>query len=178
MIVLRLEKMLQHGHVMTAVDIDNIVTRLARSLRRIDIPATKVCDVALAHGPRLHRINAVRRHRARRHRRDAAIVIGAVKGVVNQLDAGERAVLVHRIGHQPMLRDIALVPQPPLDKGRQFRTGMNLHFLGADNAPAALGLDRSIGGLGARASVPQHVAVRHLEKTIRRRHRADFHRLE
>jgi hypothetical protein len=51
-------------------------------------------------------------------------------------------------------------------------------FLGADYAPATLGLDRAIGGLGARTAMAEHVAVWHLEKPIRRGDRPDRYRLE
>ena len=94
------------------------------------------------------------------------------------VDAGQRAMFVHRVGRQPMLRDVALIPQAPLDKRAQFGAGMNFDFLGANHTPAALGLDRAVSGLGTRTQMPEHVTMRHLVKTIGCRHRADFNRLE
>ena len=55
---------------------------------------------------------------------------------------------------------------------------MYLDLLGANHTPTALGLDRTVGGLGVGATMAQRVAMWHLEKTVGGGHRTDLHRLK
>ncbi len=163
---------------MPGVDVDDVVAGSARAPRRVDVPAAQVGDVAFGHRARLDRVIAVDDDVARRHRRDAAVEVRRVVAVVAQLDAGERAVFVHRVGHQPVLWKVAIIPDAALEVRRNVGARMNFDFLRADHAPAALGLDGAVGGLGARPAVTERIAMRHLEEAVRRRHRSDFDRLE
>ena len=98
--------------------------------------------------------------------------------VIDKLDTSERAMLVHRVGHQSVLRNISIVPDAPLVGGCYLCARMNFCFLGTNHAPTTFGLDTAIGGFRAGASKTQGIAMRHLEKPVRCRYRAYFNRLE
>jgi NADPH:quinone reductase-like Zn-dependent oxidoreductase len=89
---------------------------------------------------------------------------------VGQLEPGQRAVFVDRLGHQGQGRDVAIVPEPRLGGRPDVAAWVDLAFLGTDHAPAALGLDPAHGGGGARQAVAHAIAVRY--------HRTDPDRLE
>ena len=93
--------------------------------------------------------------------------------VVGQLDAGQGAVCVYRLGHQGQGRDVVVVPEPALDVGRQVAAVVDLHLLGADHAPAALGLHAAHGGQALRHAVAHAVAVGHLVEAVGRGDGAD-----
>jgi hypothetical protein len=53
-----------------------------------------------------------------------------------------------------------------------------LDLLGADDRPAALGLDAAHHGVCSRVAVAHPVAVRNLKEAVARGHRPELHRLE
>ncbi len=55
---------------------------------------------------------------------------------------------------------------------------MNFRLLAADDAPAALGLDRPHDGERGRVAVAHAVAMRHLVEAVLGGDRADLYRLE
>ena len=55
---------------------------------------------------------------------------------------------------------------------------MEFDLLGADDGPAALGLDTAHHRMGGRVAVAHPVAVRHLEESVARGHRPELHGLE
>ncbi len=108
----------------------------------------------------------------------AAVEIRGAGAVVASSTARQRAVLVHRLRHQRHGRDVAVVPQAAFDVRRQVAGVVDLHFLGADDAPAALGLHPAHGGSAPRHAVAHAIAVRHLVEAVRRGDRTDLHRLK
>ena len=97
---------------------------------------------------------------------------------MDELDAGQRAVLVHLLDQARMRRDVDFAPDPALDVVAEVVRVVDLHLLGADDRPAALGLDAAHRRVRRRVAVTHAVAVRHLEEPVARRHRPDLHRLE
>src|SRR3546814_1221372 len=81
----------------------------------------------------------------------AAVVVGGVLAVVHQLDGGEAAVRVHRLGQRLQVRQVLVVPDAVLDEGRHLGGGMDLRLLGGDHGPAALRLHPAHGGGGGRS---------------------------
>ena len=135
---------------------------------------------SFVHRPRLHRIVGEGRDRQvrRPERHLAAVKVRGVHAVWHQLDARKRAVLVHLFHETRVRRNILIVPDPELDERTDLRARMDLHLLGADDRPAALGLDAAHHRVGGRVAVAHAVAVRHLEEAVARGHRPDAHRLE
>ena len=168
-----------HGQrqVMPGIDVDDIVSGLARADRRLAVPAAEVADVLAVHGARLERV--VARHLVDRPDRHlAAVEVGGGRAVVIELDRRQRAVLVHRLAHQRVVRDVVVVPQPRLDERRHVAGGMDLALLGRDHRPAALRLHPAHGGMGVGMRMPHAVAMRHLEEPVLGGDRPDADRLE
>jgi hypothetical protein len=87
-------------------------------------------------------------------------------------------MFMHRVGHQPMRRYIAIIPQSTFDRRGHFCTGVYFYFLGTDHGPATFSLDPPICRLGAWPHMTQTITMRHLEKTIFGGHRPYRYRLE
>ena len=66
----------------------------------------------------------------------------------------------------------------PFDEAADVRARVDLHLLGADDRPTSFGLDPSHDRVRRRVAMAHPVAVRHLEETVARRHRAEGDRLE
>ena len=172
-----LQEMHGQRQIVPGIDIDDVEARLAGADRRLPVPAAIVADILAVHRARLEWVVARDLvHRSDRHL--AAVEIGGRWAVVGQLDGGQRAMLVHRLAHQRVVRDVVIVPQPRLDIGRHVAAGMDLAFLGRDHGPAALRLHAPHGGMGVRVAVAHAVAMRHLEKAVLRGDRPDADRLE
>ena len=106
------------------------------------------------------------------------VQVGRRHAAVDELDPGQRAVLVHLLDQPLVHRDVGVVPEPALDVPGDVGRVVELDLLGAHDRPAALGLDAAHLGVGARVQVAHAVAVRHLEEAVAGRHRPDRHRLE
>ncbi len=59
---------------------------------------------------------------------------------MNELDRGQRAMFMDRIGHHREGGNVIIRPQPTLVGRLTITRGVNLHLLGRNNSPAALGL--------------------------------------
>ena len=102
---------------------------------------------------------------------------GGVAGVA-ELDAGKRAMLVDLLGNAGQHRNVLIAPEAEFDIGRDIGAVVDLHHLGADHGPAALGLHAAHGGQRRGVAIAHAVAVRHLVEAVPRRHGADAHGLE
>ena len=169
-----------HGQrdIVAGVAIDDIEPNLAGAQHGRAMPTAVVADVRLVHGAGLHRRLPGHRLVRRPDRRLAAVVVGGAGAVMGELDRGERAVVVHGLGHQRQRGHVAVVPQSGFGKGQDVAGRMDVAFLRRDDGPAALGLDAAHGRLGARHDMAHAGAVRHLIEAVSGRLRADLHRLE
>ena len=168
------EQLHRQRQAVGGVAVDDVEPGVARAQCRGAVPPAYVGEVALGHRPRLHRLEpAAAQHAlgARSDRRHARVVVGGVEAGVGELDARERSVLVHRVGHEAQPRHVRVVPQPALDVGRQVGGRVDLDLLGAHHAPAALGLDAAHRGQRRGTHVAEAVAVRHLVEAVRCRDR-------
>ena len=174
------QKVLENTVPVRGIKADQVVTRGLRAQAGVTVPAPQVADILFAHSPCAHRVRGIGsdRHRRRRQRHFAAVQVRPVDPGVGQLGAGERAVLVHGIGHFCEYRQVVVVPQPQLDIGRNLRAVVHFGLLGEDDAPAALGLDPAHRRGRGRVAVAAAVAVRHLVKPVFRGNRPDLHRFE
>ncbi|MOA06526.1 hypothetical protein D3C78_1261650 [compost metagenome] len=98
--------------------------------------------------------------------------------MVHDLDAGQRAMLMHRLRHQGQRGDVQVAPQPPFVVRRAIAGGVDFHFFGADHAPATLGFYPAQFGEPARLGPAHAVAVGNLEEAVLGDDRADALRLE
>ena len=105
-------------------------------------------------------------------------MIGCMAGIIGEFDTCQGPILVDRVGHQTMLGNITIVPESAFDEWCQFRARVNFHLLCADYTPATLGLDAPVGGFRAWTTMPEHITVGYLEKSIRCGDRPNFYRLE
>ena len=129
--------------------------------------------------PRLPRVDGLHGHAARRAERDVAgRAIGGGHPEVGEFTAGERAVAVHALDHLALGRKVLVAPQPHRRKRADVAPRVRHQVFGADHTPAAFGLDLAHRGRGERRAVAGAVAVGDLVEAVRRRHRADAHRLE
>jgi hypothetical protein len=125
--------------------------------------------MAQVHGAGLNRMLVVLDrpvHGSDRHL--AAVQVGRRLRIVDELDAGQAAVGVNRLGHARQVGDVAIVPQARLGKGRDVGRVVNVALLGADDAPAALGLDAPHMGHAGREDPAHAVAVGHLVEPVGR----------
>jgi hypothetical protein len=90
-----------------------------------------------------------------------------------QLDAGQRAVAVNRLGHHRMGANIRLVPQGGAGKGAVIGTRMNGAGAGAHHAPAALRLGFAKGGAHMRRGVGHAGGMGDLVEPVLRQFRPD-----
>ena len=85
---------------------------------------------------------------------------------------------VHGLGHQGQRRDIAIVPQPAFEVGRDITRMVDFHFLGRNYRPAAFRLHAAHCGQRTRVAMPHAVAMGYLIESVAGGDRSDFHRLE
>ena len=85
---------------------------------------------------------------------------------MSKLDARQRAVLVHGVDQEAELFRVAVVPDPRLAVRRGVGGGVDRTLLGADDAPAALGLHAPVRGIAVGHVVAVGVAMRHLVEAV------------
>ncbi len=172
------EEVLKRRQPMGGVDVDDVVARGERPRDGLPVTPPQAGDVLPRHPPRLDRL--VSRHGEVRRAlgRDAPVEVAGGHAPVDELDPGQRAVGVHLVDEEGVRRDVLVVPDPSLDEAADVRALVELHLLGADDRPAALGLHPAHHGVRCRVAIAHPVAVRHLEEAVPGRHRADPHRLE
>ena len=107
----------------------------------------------------------------------AAEIVREAAGVT-QFDAGECIPLVDRVGHVPVIDDVALVEQAGDDGDRLIGLGVDHAGFGAERRPAAFRLHLAVHRIGARPLDAGAGALRHLEEAVLQRLRADGDRLE
>ena len=169
-----------HGQrqVVGGVHVHDVHARLHAAHGRFAVPAAVVADVGLVHGPRLVRVAVFGRLVRGRQQHFAREQVRGRRAVVGELHRRQRAVGVHLFAHQRQRRDVAVIPEPRFDIGREVGAGVDFAFFGGHHGPAALGLHLAHGGVRQRHGVTHAIAVRHLEKTVLRGHRADADRFE
>ena len=101
-----------------------------------------------------------------------------MRAAVPQFDPGKAAVGVDRVGGQGKRGYIGVIPQGQKAKGAVVGGGVDRAIFGADNAPAAFGLDPAQGSAGLRALPAKARGMRCLIEPVRGRDRADPDRLE
>ena len=104
------EEVRQHRDGVRGVEIDDVIANLLGAHRRLAVPTPEGSDVFLVHGPCLDRLVVDANPVRRRQRHLAAEAVGGVVAVVDQFDAGERAVGMHGFDQPFVDRQIALVP--------------------------------------------------------------------
>ena len=174
------QEMLQDAEAMRTVKADQVETGLLAAAKGVAEPPAQVADVFPVHRPGLHRIGGEGEDRSagdgQRHL--ARIEVRAVDAGIGKLDARQRPVRLHRLGHTRKRGDVAVVPEMLFDEGGDFRTGVDLGLFGEDHAPAALGLGTAHLDHGRGVAISAAIAVRHLVEAILRHLRADLHRRE
>ncbi len=135
-------------------------------------------DVGDRHDPRHRDAVEVARELRRGKRRQPRLARLGVEAAVPELDAGERAVAVRLVGHQPQGARVLVVPQARRHVRRLVGLGADRAVLGAHRRPAALGLHPPKRRLRPRLLDAEARAVRHLVEAVAQRLWPDLHRLE
>jgi len=126
---------------MPCIDMDDVESRAPRAQRGVAVPLAIGADIALGHGASLGgRIAPGIRHVARSDRDLAGVQIRRIHTGVDEFDGGECPVLMHGVRHERERWDIAIVPQPAFDEGRNVARSMDFHLLCADNSPTPFAL--------------------------------------
>ncbi len=174
------QEMLEDTEAVGAVETDQVEAGGPAAPRRVGEPAAQVGDVLLVHRPRGDGIvgEGADRQRGGRERHLLRVHVRPVDAGISELDAGERAVGLHRLGHAGDRGDILILPQPELDERRDFRGMVHLGLLGEDHPPAALGLDAAHRRRRRRIAIAAAVAMGHLVEPVLGRQRADADGLE
>ena len=135
--------MLENAEAVGAVEADQVEARGLAALGGVDEPVAQVADILLIQRAGVDGIvgEGSDRQRRRRQRNFLGIEVGTVDPGIGQLDAGQRAVLLDAAGHLGDHRNVVVVPQPQLDKGRDFGGVVHLALFGENHAPATLRLD-------------------------------------
>ncbi len=154
------EEMLDRRQPVPGVHVDEVVPGAERPRDGLPVPAAQVGDVLHAHAPRLHRIGAGRGQVRGAERRAASPEIGGVHAAVDELDPGERPVLVHLRYEQLVRGDVRVVPDPSLHVRADVGCVVDLHLLRAHDRPATLCLDPAHDRVRGRIAVSHAVAVR------------------
>ena len=105
----------------------------------------------------------------RRKRRQARLALLGEEAAVPELDAGQRAVLVGRVGHERERAHVLVVPEAGRGVGLLVGLGADRAVLGAHRRPAALGLHAAKRGLRPRLLDAEPGAVRHLVEAVSQR---------
>ena len=163
---------------MAAVDVDDVEADGASLSRRARPVGLDSADVGELHRLRHDRRVVVARDLRRRDRGPARVGRLRVDAGVRELDAGERAVLVHRIGHEGEVLEVVVVPQLGRDVRRLVRVEAHRRVLGADGRPAAFCLHAPMCRLRSRLARAEPRAVGHLVEAVAHRLRPDPHGLE
>ena len=161
-----------------AVDVDDVEPGIPRELGRPHPVVLNAADVLPGHRLGDDPDGEVAGHLRGRQGRQPRLGVLAVDAGVRELDTGQRTVRVDGLGHHPQRLCVALVPHPGGDVRRLVGIARDGAVLGAHAAPAALRLDRPVGGLCPRLLDSETRAVRHLVEAVGQRHRADAQRLE
>ncbi len=181
-VVFRQQKLVrQIAHA--GVDVNDIEPRLHRAPRAGRLPAKKLLDVGVIHGPRTqipHETQVSRQpwHARRRQRRYSAGAVQRARTAMPELDSGQCAVPVDGVGHQCMGTDVLVVPQNGKRQRGIIRAGMHRHRAGAHHPPAAFRLGYAEAGAHLRQRIGHAAGVRHLIEAVRRGNGPDAHRLE
>ena len=160
--------MLKDAKAMRAVKADQVKARLLAAANGVAEPAAQVLDVGLVQGAGLHRVGEKGQDRAAGDRQGhlARVKVRPVDAAVGQLDAGQRPMRLHRLGHAGQSGDVAVVPQVLFDEGGDFGGRVNFGLFGKDDAPAALGLGAPHFDHRRRVAVAAAVAMGHLIKAV------------
>ena len=95
-----------------------------------------------------------------------------------QLDARQRAVLVHGIGHERVRAHVVVIPKRREGQRRIIGAWIDGDVAGAHDAPAAFGFGAAEGGAHAWHGIGHAGCVRHGIEAVAGRDRPDLHRLE
>ena len=173
------QEMAEDRKIMCGVDIDNVVTRPDRPPRRRLVALAKGADVGLVHRASLNRnFRAQHRQGGWADHRLSGRDVARAHSAMGDLDGGERAMGVDRIGLRGVLRDIAVIPDAVHRVVRHIGIRPNLGDLHRDDAPAALRLHRPQGDGAVRLKMPVAGGVGDGVETVGRGDGADFHRLK
>ena len=165
---------------MCCVDIDDVEARALGADRRVLVPAAQVFDIGRIHRPRLHRIIIESGDRQMRgaERHFAGIVVGPVGAVVRKFNPRQGILGMDRVAHLGQRRDVAIIPQPQFDEGRDLRRVMDLGLFGAQDSPATSRLVAAHPGHGRGVAITLAVAMRHLIEAVLRGDGTDLYGLE
>ena len=177
-LVVELGQELERQIAVRAVDVDDVEARALGANRGINIHLDQVLDVVFVSLARVGARFELGRDLARAPGYGAALHAGRMGSAVPHLDPGQRAMPVDFVTHVAEVDDIALVPDAGRDAMHVVGFRMDRGVLGADAAPAALGLHAAEGSLGARPFGTCAVAVGNLIEAIFHGLRADLNRLE
>ena len=153
----------------------------ARAPRGLAVPAAqrRRCRRGPSRGPAPARTRRTGRWRGRQRRHRGVYRLRARHAAVDELDAGQRAVRVHRLGQQRERRDVVVVPQPALDVAARRRESGWISTSSVQTTaqpPSALMPRMAACAVGSRCA--HAVAVGHLVEAVAGGHRPDRHRLE
>ena len=151
---------------MGGIHVHHVEARLFGTQRRLAIPTSELSYVGLVHSPGLIRVADAVWHTRHIHGHLPGIEIRRVRAAEPQLDPGKRAVTVHRLGHQGMVRDVIPVPQRCVRVGEIVRCRVDGAVLGAHHSPSALGLHAAQRRQHARAQPAKTGAVGHLVEAV------------
>ena len=151
----------RHEIAVTRIDVDDVEAGLACPQRRLAVPTLELANVAPVHALGLPGVDA-RRRRAHAERGLSARQVRHIAAAVPELDAGERPVRMHRLGHRGEIAEVAVIPKRGERVGMIIRAWMNRAVLGADNSPAALRFHCAHRDQRLRQRVAHARAMRHL----------------
>ncbi len=114
--------MLEDSKAMCPIKADKIKPRRLAALGRIDEPSAQVADIVLVHCAGLHRIVGEGADRQGRGRKGdfLGIKVRPVDPRIGKLDARQRAVGLHLLGHAGDRRDILILPKAQFDERRDL----------------------------------------------------------
>ena len=153
---------------MPSVHINEVELSLPGTQRSLTVPLPKVTDIGFIHRPCLYRIIGIDGDRAGRKRWNPAIIVGVGIAAMNQLDSGQRTMLMYGLCHFSQCWNVSIVPQPSLCCRAVVRVGMDFHLFRADHSPSTFGLDPAHRRQRVGAHIAHTVAVWNLIKAIPR----------
>ena len=136
------QEVLEDAEAMRAVEADQVEPGGLGAAEGVAEPAAEVADVFAVQGAGLHRVGGEGQDRAAGDGQGhvAGVKVRAVDPGIGQLDARERPVGFHRLGHAGEGGDVLVLPQVLFDEGGDFGRGVDFGLFGEDHAPAAFGL--------------------------------------